>query len=195
MSSASAGDLREIALVEFAGGGYSGTSIQRIADVAGLSKAAVLYHYPSKEMLLDAAIRPAIDEMEGMLADLESRPLSAEYREEFLLRFVDFLLANRREVHLFINQGPALVGVPAIGRATDLVRRLADYFASNTAGAVERMRFGIALGGAAYMLCTEQSLELTAAPVDEARVALVTILSELLAPIGTGGEPIDPVGT
>jgi len=193
MSSAS--ELREIALVEFAGSGYSGTSIQRIADVAGLSKSAVLYHYASKELLLDAAIRPAIEEMEGMLADLESRPLTAEYREGFLLRFVDFLLENRLEVHLFINQGPSLVEVPAIGRANDLVRRLADYFASNTASTEEKMRFGIALGGAAYMLCTEQSLELEAAPVDEARGALITILTELLAPIGVRGDPIERIGT
>lgn len=193
MSSAS--DLREIALVEFAGGGYAGTSIQRIADVAGLSKSAVLYHYASKELLLDAAIRPAIEEMEGMLADLESRPLTAEYREAFLLRFVDFLLANRLQVYMFINQGPSLAGVRAIVRANDLVRRLADYFASNTASTEEKMRFGIALGGAAYMLCTEQSLQLTAAPVDEARAALITILTELLAPIGARGEPMTRTGT
>ena len=45
-------ELRTIALTEFANAGYAGTSLQRIADVAGVSKSAVLYHYASKEALL-----------------------------------------------------------------------------------------------------------------------------------------------
>ena len=53
-------DLRDIALNEFAAAGYGGTSLQRIAEIAGLSKSSVLYHYGSKEALLEAAIGPAI---------------------------------------------------------------------------------------------------------------------------------------
>ena len=45
-------DLRTIALAEFATAGYAGTSLQRIAELAGLSKSSVLYHYASKEALL-----------------------------------------------------------------------------------------------------------------------------------------------
>jgi hypothetical protein len=45
------------------------------------------------------------------------------------------------------------------------------------------MRFGIALGGAAYMLCTMRSLDITAPPVEETRDALITIMTELLVPV------------
>jgi AcrR family transcriptional regulator len=37
-------DLRRVALREFAAAGYHGTSIQLIAERAGVSKASVLYH-------------------------------------------------------------------------------------------------------------------------------------------------------
>lgn len=180
----SANDLREIALTEFSTTGYAGTSIHKIADAAGLSKSAVLYHFGSKEILLDAAIRPAIDELESILAELESTPFTTEFRGAFLDRFVDFLFAHRLEVNMFINQGPSLVDVPVIDRANDLVRRLATHVTSTTASVEEEMRFAISLGGAAYMLCTEQSLGLEAAPIGEAKTALMTILTELLAPIG-----------
>lgn len=182
----SAEELRDIALTEFANAGYTGTSIQRIADVAGLSKSAVLYHYASKETLLDAAIRPAVDRMERMLSDLESEALTRDVREAFITAFADFLLEYRLEVHMFINQGPSLVDVPVVERANGIIRRLAEYFQSNTGSTEEKMRFGIALGGAAYMLCTQQSLDLEPAPIDETRAALVTIMTELLAPVSAG---------
>ena len=180
--STSSEDLRSIALAEFATAGYAGTSLHRIADIAGLSKSTVLYHYSSKETLLEAAVAPAIDRMTQILEALEVRTLSDEGRLAFLSEFVDFLLEYRREVHMFINQGPSLVDVPVIDRANELVIRLAKFFAANTASVEEKMRFGIALGGAAYMLCTQDSLGFDNTPVDETRAALITILTGLLAP-------------
>lgn len=178
-------DLRRIALAEFATAGYAGTSLQRIAELAGLSKASVLYHYGSKEQLLEAAIGPAIDRMAQILGILETHGLAEGRSDDFLEQFVDFLLEHRLEVHMFINQGPSLIDVPVIDRANALVMRLAEFFAATSSSVEEKMRFGIALGGAAYMLCTVQSLGLDAPPIDETRAALVTIMSELLTPVRT----------
>ncbi len=178
-------DLRRIALAEFATAGYAGTSLQRIAELAGLSKSSVLYHYGSKEALLEAAIGPAIDRMAAIILPLEAYGLSESRRVAFLEEFVDFLLQYRLEVHMFINQGPSLVDVPVIDRANALVMRLAEFFSANTASLEEKMRFGIALGGAAYMLCTVHTLGLDAPPINETRAALVTIMSELLTPVRT----------
>ncbi len=177
-----------IALTEFAAAGYAGTSLHRIADLAGLSKSSVLYHFSSKETLLEAAIAPSIDRMEEILDALESRPLNVESRTAFLEEFVDFILQYRREAHMFINQGPSLVDVPVIDRANDLVRRLAGYFDANTSSVEEKMRFGIALGGAAYMLCTLDTLGFEASPIDVTRGALVNILTDLLVPVETSAD-------
>jgi TetR/AcrR family transcriptional regulator len=181
--STSAQDLRAIALAEFATAGYIGTSLHRIADIAGLSKSSVLYHYASKEVLLGAAIGPAIDAMDDILDALEAEPLTSTRRGTFVVQFVDFLLEHRLEVHMFINQGPSLVDVPVVERANALVRRLAQYFSTTTTSTEDRMRFGVALGGAAYMLVASQSFELEPLPVDEIRAALINIVSELLAPV------------
>jgi AcrR family transcriptional regulator len=173
-------DLRTIALAEFASAGYSGTSLQRIAELAGLSKSSVLYHYASKEALLEAAIAPAIDRMQGILLSFEGSGLTDQARTAFLEEFVDFLLQHRLEVHMFINQGPSLVDVPVIDRANALVMRLAQFFSANSASLEEKMRFGIALGGAAYMLCTVHTLDLELGPRDETRAALLAIMGQLL---------------
>ncbi|MEO6941568.1 MAG: TetR/AcrR family transcriptional regulator, partial [Terrimesophilobacter sp.] len=181
--STSAEDLRAIALTEFATAGFAGTSLHRIADLAGLSKSSVLYHFASKDALLEAAVSPAIKRMHEILESMASRPVTKASRREFIADFVDFLLEHRLEVHLFINQGPSLVDVPVIDQANELVQHLADFFASTAMTTEHRMRFGVALGGAAYMLVTQQAMAMDAAPEDETRAALITILTELLAPV------------
>ena len=179
-------ELRTIALAEFAAAGYGATSLQRIAEVAGVSKSSVLYHFSSKENLLEAAISPAIDRMHAVLEPLEGTGLRD--RRAFLEAFVDFLLEYRLEVNMFINQGPSLVDVPVVDRANELVRQLAAFFAANSDSLEERMRFGIALGGAAYMLCSIQTFDLVQVEtIDETRAALVAIMSDLLAPATTLG--------
>lgn len=181
--STSAEDLRSIALEEFATSGYAGTSLHRIADLAGLSKSSVLYHYASKDALLEAAVSPAIERMDEILVSMATKPVTKASRTRFISDFVDFLLEHRLEVHLFINQGPSLVDVAVIDRANELVQRLAEFFASTNMITEHRMRFGIALGGAAYLLVSQQVMGMEVAPYEETRSALVTILRELLAPV------------
>jgi len=176
-------ELRSIALAEFAAAGYSATSLQRIAEVAGLSKSSVLYHFASKEALLEAAVAPAVDRMENIIGSMEGQPLDGDRRRSFIVEFVDFLLAHRNEVYIFINQATTLEDVPVIDRANRIVFRLATFFATAANTTKDRVRFGIALGGAAYLLGTQRSFDTEPAPVEETRSALISILSELLAPI------------
>jgi AcrR family transcriptional regulator len=43
--------------------GYAGTSLARIAEAAGISKAAVLYHFPSKDAVVQAAYGHVIESL------------------------------------------------------------------------------------------------------------------------------------
>jgi AcrR family transcriptional regulator len=176
-------DLRLIALKEFAVAGYAATSLQRIAELAGLSKSSVLYHFASKEALLEAAIGPAIDQMELIMSPVRQSLFNPDARHEFIERFVDFLLDYRLEVHMFINQGPGLEDVPVIDRANELVVQLSTVFDTSIGSTEDHLRFGVALGGAAYVLSAKQTFSLDAPPVEEIRSALVTIVTELLDPI------------
>ena len=177
-------ELRSIALAEFAKAGYAGTSLQRIAELAGLSKSSVLYHYASKEALLEAAIGPAIDRMSGILDSIVDAPLNDERRGPFVEAFVDLLLSHRLEVATFLTQGPSLEDGPVIERANSLVERIADYFSTAAPTVEGKLRFGIALGGAAYILGAQPGAHLkNDLPEDETRAALITIMTELLAPV------------
>ena len=187
MSSAS--DLQRIALTEFASSGYAGTSLQRIADLADLSKSAVLYHFASKEALLEASIGPAIDRLAHLMrgAGLPGPDTGDRTdRHVFVEQFVDFLLGHPLEVHLFITQAHSLRDLPVIGRANELIGKLAHYCETSANSIEDRVRFGIALGGSAYLINTMQALELSPVPHEDVRAALVTIMTELLAPVPDG---------
>jgi AcrR family transcriptional regulator len=177
-----AADLREVALVEFAASGYQGTSLQTIAERAGVSKASVLYHYSSKEQLLEAVLTPALDRVEEILQSVAQLRRGGKSRTEFLETFVDFLLEHRLAVHIFVNQAGGLVDVPVVDRANREMQRFADYFQQHTGSVEEQVRFGIALGGAAYLLASDTRLG-DGRDVALLRPALLQILSELLAPV------------
>ena len=57
-------DLKETAIDCFARYGYQGTSIDRIAREAGVTKGAIYYHYKDKNDLLLAAVADRIGEFE-----------------------------------------------------------------------------------------------------------------------------------
>lgn len=176
-------ELRHAALEQFATVGFAATSLQQIADHAGYSKSSVLYHYASKEALLEAAIEPAISEFETVLDDFISGRAS-ERRRRLVDRIVDLLLENRQAVHVFIIQGPSLSHLPIIARANAAVRRLAEAISDQRESVTDQVRFGVALGGAAFLLTAGRSFvdDHQLPDDDEMHVAMRAVLSELLAP-------------
>src|SRR3990167_450910 len=58
-------DLKETAIDCFARYGYQGTSIDRIAREAGVTKGAIYYHFKDKNDLLSAAVADRVAEFEA----------------------------------------------------------------------------------------------------------------------------------
>lgn len=169
-----------MALEEFAAAGYVGASLQSIADRAGVSKASVLYHFSSKAALLDAALSPAIEAIGELLpATLKA---DATDRLSFVAAFVDLLLEHRLAAQVFITQSGTLTDVPVIQRAQEFIRMIAEARPEQSLD--HRVRFAVALGGAAYLLAQAGSLGADGAPDDdELRSSLIRIVGELLAPV------------
>jgi Transcriptional regulator len=177
-----ADELRAVAIEQFATVGFAGTSLQQIADAAGYSKSSVLYHFASKEALLEAALNPAIDRLGDVLDGVGALSGTPARRRAFIEQFIDFLLEFRLEVHTFINQGQSLVGIPVIDRANAEVLRLAEACQTELTDTLDRVRFGVALGGAAYALVAAKNFA-DEEPGDDVRQALIEVVGTLLAPV------------
>ncbi|GEM_PF-409490 len=177
--------LRDTALRHFAASGFAGASLQQIADDAGYAKSSVLYHFGSKEALLEAAISPALEALEHVIDELVASDLAADDWVRFRERFIEMLLAHRLEVFTFINHRSSFAGVPVCTRTDDVIRRLTDLIFAQQPSTEERLRFGIALGGAAYALVAGMTYrdEADFAEDDVVRRALNRIVGELLEPV------------
>ena len=72
--------LIRLARHEFSQHGYAGTTIDRIAEQAGLTKGAVYYHFGNKEGLFEAVLRKVQHDLRTRIearADQDSHPLQA----------------------------------------------------------------------------------------------------------------------
>lgn len=141
---ASRGDTRarvvDAALRAFGTRGYDATSLDAIAADLGIRKQTILYHFPSKEALLEAVVDEAGAELSGVLEDAVSVGSSVRHpsggpgwvQVEAIVRSV-FRLAGRRPELLGLlrevsrlGPGPAgrMIGVlePFIARATGFLQ-------------------------------------------------------------------------
>jgi AcrR family transcriptional regulator len=80
-----------VALELFEAHGYHGTSVQAIADRVGVTKAAVLYHYPSKYDILAGLAEPLLLDLEAAVttpgrAGVVGGVLDALITHRYLLR-------------------------------------------------------------------------------------------------------------
>jgi AcrR family transcriptional regulator len=70
-------NIEQAALAEFLEHGYDASTLEDVADRVGLTRQALLYHYRSKEALLESLLRPGFAAMRTMLEELEARAAAA----------------------------------------------------------------------------------------------------------------------
>src|ERR1700754_3557544 len=110
--------IREQALALFTDRGYATASLREIADRVGVTKASLYYHYPSKQDLLLAVVRPLLE------------------------RCVDAMLAHRAVANLFLRDAagilPALA--PLLGDLVETNNRLREWLAGPDPAGVAQIR-------------------------------------------------------
>lgn len=104
--------LLETALGLFTEHGVEGTSLQMIADALGVTKAAVYYHFKTKDEITEAVAEPALRELSSILdraAALRRHGAQVDYVLDGL---VDLVVRNRVLVAVFCSD-------PGIARAVE----------------------------------------------------------------------------
>jgi AcrR family transcriptional regulator len=104
--------LHETALRLFARHGVEGTSLQAIADEMGVTKAAVYYHYKTKEELVIGVIGPIFDELDAVIRRAEGHRSRSARLEEIITGIVDIVVDNRSRYSM-------LMGDPYLARLTE----------------------------------------------------------------------------
>lgn len=117
--------ILDSALISFADRGFEATSLDVLAKQLGISKQSILYHFPSKEALLDSAIDRSADELRQVLEAGIQEKADAWGRVESVVRATFRLAARRPQLLGFVREVTRL-GPPAATRMTNAFEELLD---------------------------------------------------------------------
>jgi AcrR family transcriptional regulator len=87
--------IQEVALELFTEQGYEATSLREIAEELGVTKAAVYYHFKTKDEIVASLAELWAAEMDGLLTWVRSQPKTPPMRRELLLRYAAKLREHR----------------------------------------------------------------------------------------------------
>ncbi len=172
--------IRAAALELFAARGYEQTSLREIAERVGLTKASLYYHFPSKQDLLLAIIRPLVDDW-ALAADYaETLPHTPGNIRAVLGRCLDALLVNRAAAGIFTRDAAAVIAAvaPIWDQLLGLNVRLHTWLAGPTPSSGDTIRALAAMEvlGAAL----QSSVQLPHVSEDELRQTLLAAAGSVL---------------
>src|SRR5262245_30315403 len=170
-------EILRVALAEFERRGYYATSLRVIAARVGISKTAVLYHFPEKAELLAALAAPLLEDLERVIAAAEQQP-DGEARWTVIEGLLDAELRHRRLLRLSLRDLALSAAQPIFVRFRDAMLRGNALVAGRGASFSTRVRAAQALA-----MLGDPVVLFAGAPVDELRAEILVGVRALL------GEP------
>jgi AcrR family transcriptional regulator len=138
--------IRSVALDLFAEQGYEKTSLREIAERLGVTKAALYYHFKSKEDIVVSLFDDLLSEVDELIAWVQEQPPVPETRRELLRRYTDVMRDNGRRLMRCLQENqPAFRDLKPGTGMRDRFRTLSALMAGPDATAVEKFRTRLAL--------------------------------------------------
>jgi AcrR family transcriptional regulator len=114
--------ILEVALERFATRGYHATSVREIAERVGVTKAAVLYHFPGKSDILGALAEPMLDDLDAAVAAAD-RADAAEARRLAIEGLLEVWLTHRHLLRISLHDLALAAAGPVFERFRDAMLR------------------------------------------------------------------------
>lgn len=139
--------IQQIAVELFSEHGYEGTSLREIAEHLGVTKAALYYHFKSKEDIITSLVEDYQGQMDALIGWAREHPGNAETRREILSRYMR-IVAERSQVFRMLHQNQVVLNTMASALKTlkTSPRRLAEQLTGPDAPLREQVRAMMTLG-------------------------------------------------
>lgn len=178
------GDTREriqsIALERFTINGYDQTSLREIAEDLGVSKAALYYHFKTKEEILDSLLGQVSAQIDELVKWMQAGPATPERQLEMLRRLGDVTRGTGGGVMQCVQQNE--VALNNMGTTTELVHKIKQrlWEASLPPGASVEARLRMRMAVMAVLFANKPDGDLGGTS-DERAAAAMAIAADLLA--------------
>jgi AcrR family transcriptional regulator len=132
--------ILDVALELFAEQGYEKTSLREIAERLDVTKAALYYHFKTKEEILVSLFESLTQPMEELIEWGRRQPHTLETKQEIVRRY-DQALAGAAPLFRFMQENQATVRELRIGDAfKDRMRGLRDIIIDPDASLADQVR-------------------------------------------------------
>lgn len=134
--------IRDVALELFSQRGYEKASLREIAERLGMTKAALYYHYPSKQALLLAILEPLVGEWKTVADKAETLPHNGPNVRLVLRECLDVLLRYRPIAGMFTRDASAVFEAigPLYHDILDVSQRVHTWLAGPSPAPADRIR-------------------------------------------------------
>ena len=179
--------IQSVAVELFGEQGYEKTSLREIAERLGVTKAALYYHFKSKDDIVHSLLDDYLDQVDALISWGMRQRRTAEVRGELMSRYLDIVIDSYGVYRMLHQNQAALGGMSSMKQRGELLRErmrsLIDLFAEPGASLHERVRAAMAASGLSigWMFFHDQTDDL-----GELRDVVLAVGREL---IGCPGQP------
>ena len=139
--------IRKVALDLFIEEGYDKTSLREIAEKLGVTKAALYYHFPTKDDIVNSLIDQRIAAVDELITWAEAQPRTTQMRLEFIERYAQLHheLAHDNVVRFF-ERNQTLVNTLKAGKSMrEQMTRVFEFLADPDEPLAQQLRRAMAL--------------------------------------------------
>jgi AcrR family transcriptional regulator len=139
--------IKTVALDLFLEQGYEGTSLREIAERLGVTKAALYYHFKSKDDIVNSFIEDRLARIDELIAWARERPMDADGRRELLRRYLDEMREqeHHRLMHFFEQNRPAIKRMSGAEGLRERIMQIIELITPPHARPADRVRAAVAL--------------------------------------------------
>jgi len=143
--------IQQVAVELFTEHGYEGTSLREIAERLDVTKAALYYHFKSKEDIVASLVEDYYGQIDALIAWGRSQPRTPQTRRQVLHRYVQ-IVAEGDQVFRMLHQNQAAVNTMATAKSRgelfkERMHSLVDVLTGPDAPLSEQVGAAMALGG------------------------------------------------
>jgi AcrR family transcriptional regulator len=185
--------IQEVALELFTDHGYEATSLREIAERLGVTKAALYYHFKTKEDIVASLMEDRVAELEALTTWARTQPRTAAGRMAIVERYAnDMHHSNQHKVMRFLERNQtALREHPKSERTRDLLLELIGLLTPPAADLTTRLRtaMGIFALHAVWFLIPDPDVS-----DDDRRAAALKVALELVETPPVPATSLAPAG-
>ncbi|GAA0357632.1 TetR/AcrR family transcriptional regulator [Actinoallomurus spadix] len=140
--------IQAVALELFAEHGYEKTSLREIAERLNVTKAALYYHFKTKEDIIVSLFDDALARLDDLIAWGREQPPTVETRQELIRRYADHLYTAAPGIMRFAHENQGTMRELAVGEKLKCrVRALIGLLADPKSPLTERLKSAMSIFG------------------------------------------------